>query len=1133
MLRLFLIVFIGLHLCFYIYSRTPYKVAYSFKHLNTNDGLSQSIVVDAVQDGDGFIWFGTFNGVNRYDGNTFKVYKDIDDPVQLASYFIRKLYVDSYNNLWVATNNGLGRYDKHLDKIININYLTGSTTELLQVEDIFDDENGHLWFCSSTGLYRYTYKNNSFEIITPRNVIQFPYLNINAIVMKKNGDIVLTALNELFLLNTRTFEIKKIANLNQVGNIQEQEDDVPQRIIIDTDDNVWIGTFLGHVYKYNTNKETVTKLDLPDSPIFNDIYQETDSTILISLDYAGLFRYYIKEDIYERLYDIGNKKKEIVNNKVRSIFIDKQNILWLGHYQGGISYANLSESGFKSIVYNDLEGGLTFPVVSAMLKDSKGNLWIGTDGGGIIKFTPDFEDTVYYAYDKNDKTSLPNNAVLAIYEDRDSVVWIGSYRGGVTKYVEKYDGFISYQYDAENLYSISSNDVREIAEDSSGKFWLVTHGNGVSVFDKTTERFVNYKSTEDPNSVLNDWTFDLCVDFDDNVWITCSRGVSKFDQKNNQFINFEYNPQNEKGLINNLVYSCFCDSNGDMWFGTDQGLDKYNKEENVFEHHSSSGGLPANTIGSIEEDHEGNLWVSTGDGLYKYNDSNKTAKRYTQEDGLQGNEFIGNSSFCSAAGELYFGGSNGLSYFNPEQILTNNIPPNVELLKIELYGKELPKAKLFEQNIKLNYNENFLSFYFVALNFINQEKNQYKYKLEGLDHEWKHVDKERKAVYTSIPPGNYIFKVIASNNDGVWNDTGINYSFSILAPWWSTWWFRISSILFLLSITFVYYFNRIRNIKAQNILLERKVKERTAELFEANSFLEDKNTEIEQQNSILHEKQEKIEKQHKRLLIQQEEIMQVNEELKTINNQLAENEAQLLSSNEQLTELINTKDKMLSIIAHDLKNPMNTLIGFSSLMKGKIAEYSTEKIEKYIDLINNASNHAYELLENLLTWARSQTGSIKIEKKANDLNLIIKENVELLNEVALRKEINLISKVNNSEPNIACVDYNTVSTILRNLISNSIKFTNQQGKIEVFVDYINESTIVLNVEDNGVGMTEEQQRKLFKIEKNNSTIGTKKERGTGLGLVICKEFAELNNGRIMVESEKGKGTIFKVLLPIS
>jgi signal transduction histidine kinase len=423
----------------------------------------------------------------------------------------------------------------------------------------------------------------------------------------------------------------------------------------------------------------------------------------------------------------------------------------------------------------------------------------------------------------------------------------------------------------------------------------------------------------------------------------------------------------------------------------------------------------------------------------------------------------------TSKGEIFFGGYNGFNSFYPDSLKDNDFIPPVYITDFQIFNKPVVYAVPGAQfqthiseakEITLNWRQSVFSFSFVAINYTHPKKNQYAYIMKGFEKEWNYTDASRRYVsYTNLDPGEYTFKVKASNNDGIWNEAGTSIRITVLPPWWNTWWFRLVIIFTIIFIFASFFLSRVRQLKNQKILLEKSVAIKTTELHELNA----------------------------------------------------------------------SKDKFFSIIAHDLKNPFNAIIGISEMLKEEIRSGDPSRIEEYAGLINNSAVQTLRLLENLLEWANSQSGKILFKPVPLKLSELLNEEFSILNDMATGKNIELKSSVTDNLTIIA--DKNMIKTILRNLISNAIKFTHKNGKVEVKA-IIDNKQVEISVSDSGIGMTKETMAKLFRIDANLSTCGTENEKGTGLGLFLCKEFIEKHGGKICVESESGKGSIFKFFLPL-
>ena len=663
-----------------------------------------------------------------------------------------------------------------------------------------------------------------------------------------------------------------------------------------------------------------------------------------------------------------------------------------------------------------------------------------------------------------------------LFEDSRHNIWSGNYRGGLQLFNKKTSTFKTFKNDPDNKYSIGSDDIRAMAEDKAGNLWLATAGKGLEKLDIKTNKFYHYR--HDPNkfeiSLFNEWLYALLYDSEGILWIGSSFGLSKFDIKEEIFTNYFNNPSDSNSLSNNFINYIFEDSNHNLWIGTNEGLNQFHKETKSFSAYLVKDGLPNNVIKGILEDSHGNLWISTNKGISKFNPDEKTFRNYDVNDGLSSNEFSSGACYKNRLGQLFFGSNNGIVSFYPDSIQDNINIPSVFITGLKLFntpvivgGENSPlKKDIIQTNeLILNHKQSaVISLEFVSISYIQSEKKQFAYKMEGFDKDWVYSGNKREVTYTNLDPGQYVFRVKASNHDNLWNEKGVSIKIIIQPPWWQTAGFRILVMLFIISVFISFYLIKTRTLKIQKETLEKLVKERTKEIEEKNNTL---------------------------------------------------------------TSLNATKDKMFSIIAHDLKNPFNSILGFSEILESKFDEFDEDEKKKYIATISSSSQTVYKLLDNLLQWARSQTGNIIFNPREFILYNLIKSNVDLVKNLLSKKHILLNLDVKKNIKVYA--DKNMISTVIRNILSNAIKFTE---KGEINISAIKEDDLIkISVQDTGIGMTKEQQDSIFNIGDSKSTYGTRGETGTGLGLLICKDFVEKNEGSISVLSELNKGTTFNIYLP--
>jgi signal transduction histidine kinase len=432
------------------------------------------------------------------------------------------------------------------------------------------------------------------------------------------------------------------------------------------------------------------------------------------------------------------------------------------------------------------------------------------------------------------------------------------------------------------------------------------------------------------------------------------------------------------------------------------------------------------------------------------------------------------------------------------------------------------------REIMLSHNNNIITFQFAALHFAQPSLNMYAYYLEGFEDEWNYVGNKREASYTNLNPGEYIFRVKASNNDGIWNENGVSLRIIIRPPWWKTLFFKFFFVLFMMSVAWGFYFYRINLLKNQKKILENLVKKRTQEVEEMNAELILQAEELNESNAVLEERQQFIEEQTEELNVKNEHLQEANEQLLTKTEMIMMQAEYLEETNSRLTVLNATKDKLFSIIAHDLKNPFSSILSFSEILLTKFRDLAEDKKLKFINAIFDSSHRIYDLLENLLQWARTQTGNIQYKPESFDLSEVIDPNYDLVKVILEEKEITFTKNINDNT--IVFADRNMINTVIRNLLGNAIKYT-EKGAISIDI-LIKGDFAEVNVTDSGSGISEAKMASIFDIEQGKSTSGTRGEKGSGLGLLICKDFVLINKGEISVKSVVGQGTTFTFKLPL-
>ena len=1070
----------------------------STETLTSKDGLSENSIVKIFQDSRQFLWFGTFDGVNRYDGFNFKVYKTIlEDTTTISGQHFGTICEDRDGNLWFGSEGGgLNKYDRNTETFKRYMHDQNKKNSIISnyVHDLHIDKNGIIWIATESGLDEFDPHKEKFNHYRndPHDVNSMLSDYAVAVNEDSKGNIWIAG----------GYGLDRFDQVNKKFVHYFQKHFISGGIYVDRSKTLWVGTSLGLArFDEKRNKfDLYTKINnnSADKSV-KQMFEDSRGNFWVVLVSGGLYNFDRKTCQFTAYRDNPYNRTNLGKDIIRTIFEDKFGVLWISTAGGGVTKLDLRKAQFAnySTLSNNIHS-LNNNNVYSIVEDEAGILWIGTYGGGFNRLDlknngNGFERFVHIG---NDPNSLQNNLVRCLFKDKNGLLWIGT-ESGLEFFDYKTNKFIrSGNIPIISLPSDPIVTVFSLNQTSSGEIWIGTYNHGLYIYNPIDNSLINFQNDPlNPKSLSNNTVRKVLEDRSKNIWICTDNGLNRFDRSKKEFVCFKNDPGNPSSISSNNAVSISEDRSGGLWVGTTVGLNKMegnrlNNSEVKFVRFSKKNGLPDNNIQGILEDKIGNLWISTNKGLSKYDPRKKIFANYNEDNGLLSDEFYVNS-FCErkTTGEMIFGGNKGFTVFRPEKIKNDeNIPP-VILTDFSLFnkpvaiGKEtdgvviLNKSISETDHITLSYQHSVITFEYAALHFTSPTNNKYAYYMEGLESNWNYVGNRRSATYVNLPPGEYVFKVKASNNSGFWNDKGISVRVTVIPPFWMTWTFRITAGLLIALIVFAGYKLRIRSIE-----------------------------------------------------MRREQLEQLNNQLQIENQERQKSETKVKEYAEELKLLNQTKDKFFSIIAHDLQNPFITLVGFSDLILTDYAEMNDSDRIYYIEEMQKSANLSHQLLQNLLQWSRSQTGRLEFTPRQLEIWAMVQENIAFVKASADKKEIRI--KNNSSQAQFVFADESMVNTIIRNLITNAIKFTNLGGEININTLPV-DGFIEISVSDNGVGMDETTRQNLFKLDVTHSTVGTASEAGTGLGLILCKEFVERHGGRIWVESEKGVGTSFIFSLPSS
>jgi ligand-binding sensor domain-containing protein/signal transduction histidine kinase len=762
-------------------------------------GLSHDTVTSLMEDESGGLWIGTRGGLDRLDLETgrFTHYApDHDDPHSLIDDEILVLYQDSGKTLWVGTSAGLDRFDREVGRFLHYRADADDAHSLpdRRVMSIYEDSLGFLWVGTWRGPARWDPDTNSFTHyqLAPEDVTDLGHSAVWSIVEDSGGTLwVGTGGSGFYRFDRRTEQFSQLlVDPEDVGGFAHND---VRSLCEDQTGALWLGTDGGGLYRFDRDEARLT------GPVR---YQKDPR-------YSG----------------------SLSSNYVNAIYESRRGVLWIGTSGGGISKLDRDRQKFVLYQADPSEpGSLSHNRVLALCEDREGGLWVGTDGGGLDRFDRESGTFTHYTHDPDDPHSLSNNCVTAIHQGQDGDLWVGTWGGGMAKFDLETGQFAHYQADPFDPHSLSSNLVHSLYQDHEGVLWIGTDV-GLERLDPAAGRFASYIG-----SGTEVWA--IYEDPEQDLWFATSDGIGRFDRRGGRVIRYRTDAAYSGSRSQDQVNAIHQDRAGTLWIGTRGGLSRFDPDAATFTHYGEEDGLANDVVQAILEDDQGYLWISTAGGLSRFDPESGAFSNYDVSDGLHGYEFT-RASCKRGDGMMFFGGINGFNGFAPDRVKDNPYAPPVVLTSLTQGGSEVAVGRVVEEvtDVRLAWPNNLFEFGFVALNYHQPEKNQYAYKLEGFDRDWNMVGTRRFGRYTNLPGGTYDLLIKASNNDGIWNEKGIAVEVTVVPPFWATWWFRGGALAVLVAGAAAGYQLRVRGIEARSRDLEKLAADRTVALSRANELL--------------------------------------------------------------------------------------------------------------------------------------------------------------------------------------------------------------------------------------------------------------------------------------------------------
>ncbi|CAM2070024.1 Response regulator [Sulfidibacter corallicola] len=1044
-----------------------------FARYDDQAGLSQNSALSLHQDRKGYIWIGTQDGLNRFDGYTFRTFKNVPgDPHSLSDDWVWVIDEDRNGTMWVGTHSGglnrfhrdTERFDRYPADRANPDMLADA-----EVRAFYQDPQGTIWVGTRHGgLHRLRADGRGFDRLN-RTVPGGPDMSrafVTEILEDRSGLLWVGSHKGLF-----TFDSSREILVPYLG--PSELDQIQVTAIFEGDDGtLWIGTTQHGLVRLNpvTGEARGYRLDdqISNAGSVNHItglVPARDGTIWLATR-VGLQRLTPGTESLEAFRHDPGVPESLSSNLVLSAMEDSTGVLWFGTLDRGVNKFNPKTEVFAHYQStSDTERSLGGDQVRSMALDAEGHLWVGLGGNGLDFVDRQMNQVTHYRNDPQDPNSLDHDLVEAVYVDRGGSVWVGTYTG-VNRFDPETNGFVRYLPDPQNLSSpdrIGVDFVVEILEDREGLLWFASYGKGLDAFDSRTGTYRHYVSKpDDPTTLSNDTVTTLLENEDGDLWVGTTQGLNLWNRENETFRQWRHQSDEDGSLSHNSVVSLCIAANGALWVGTHSGLNRYHPETDQFTSYSERFGFLNDNCVAMLEDDQGRIWISTNKGLIRFEPETEKFRTFTYDDGLQGNEFHMGAATRSPDGTMFFGGLNGITVFDPNLIKPDSIPPKVVLTELSLLNKPValstparptPLTVPIDRmsSLTLDHTHNDFTLTFSALHYANPQKNRFRYKLEGFDTHWVNVNASRRiATYTNLDSGEYVFRVEAINLDGVASARGRHLGIRITPPPWRTTW---AYTLYFLGGSFLLIW--IVTAQRRKLAFERSV-------------------------------------------------------------------------NERLKQVDRLKDEFLANTSHELRTPLNGIIGLAESLRDGVAGPVADQVDANLAMIVSGGRRLASLVNDILDFSKLRNHNLELNRTAVDLRPLCDVVVTLSRPLIRSNKLVLENQVERDM--IVYADENRVLQILHNLVGNAIKFTDA-GSVRLRAER-RDGFIQVEVSDTGIGIAQEQQERIFESFAQADGSDERSFGGTGLGLSVSKELVGLHGGTIGVHSTRGEGATFFFTLPI-
>ncbi|MBC3539147.1 two-component regulator propeller domain-containing protein [Rufibacter sediminis] len=1053
----------------------PNQAGNIIRQFGVEEGLSLGIVTSISQDNRGLMWFATEDGLNRFDGYSFKVFKY--DPARknsLTGNFIRKVFTDSKGIVWVSSRHGLNRFNAKGEAFSHYSYTPQAKATIAgdDITDIAESPSGDLWVASyRAGISYYHRKKNLFTAYRKENLPGLSSDKIISVYEDRKGwlwvgtqdaGINVYRVKEGVILGKITLPNQGIVAKSNVTCIYG-----------DRSGNIWLGTSTG-LYLYSRNRNHLIPFSgrryFRDSNIVLSVLEDSKGMLWVGLQDGGVYQVDLRKLRNDSPEDIlftevqGKDGRSLTQRSVQALFEDKDHNMWVGTYGDGIRMvAREKEKFIKFRLSQEISGKQAQNEIRyyGITTDHEGAFWLGTDGNGIYKCDKTGKILSHYASSQPEK-GLKDNAILSALRDAEQNLWFGSYSKGLFLYRKEADSFLNFQHDPGNATSLGGNDVRVLFQDSKRNLWVGTNGGGLSLLNPQNRSFQNF-NTGNSGITSNDVRA-MAEDKEGRLWIgTYGGGLSCYFPDKRIYKKYSYTGGSQRDPSSEVVLALFVDQKQNLWIGTEEdGLFQYNLANKKIKQFSEKNGLANNTVYAIHSDVHGNIWVSTNRGLTKLDLQTGKLHNYGISDGLQSGQFNPGSVLVNRQeGLIGFGGTKGLNLFYPGQIKETASAPKVLITGLQLFnkpGSPQEQEQLIEENqsLVLRPDQSVFTIEFGALDYAHPAKNNYAYKLEGFDKEWNYVGQQRSATYRYLSPGTYTFQVKASSQENAWEEEFTSIRVEVLPPFWRTPLAYCLYLVLLLAMGYGVYSFLSRQRKLRRKLMVAKAQSR---------------------------KERRI-------------------------------------ARERLS--------FFTEVSHEFRTPLTLMLG---PLEDMINKESAPETGKKLQMVYRNAHKLLALINKLLDYRKAEAGSMVLKVQQEDMVSFVTETYITFQELAYKKQVDYRLEVPDA-PVLVWFDREKVEMVLSNLLSNAFKYLGKGNSISVTLTVENTAGagfVTVEVKDNGMGVPANQQKHLFDWFFQGDPVTP---MSSGLGLALAKRLVLLHKGHIFVQSQEGAGATFGFKLPL-